>query len=120
MVTGDHRTAALLLKHGAESNLLGDICRPVLFDAVCNNDYQMVNLLLDNGGDINIKAGTFKYSRGYAKYTVLGYLYKSCLPPDPKQEICHTFNGSAKELGEMLRFLESRELNPNARMGKII
>ena len=94
------------------------MCRPVLFDAVCNNDYKMINLLLDNKGDINIKAGSFKYSSGYDNYTVLGYLYKCCLPSDPKQEVCHTFTGSKKDVGDMLRFLESRELNPNARTGK--
>ena len=115
--TGDHRTAALLLKHGANSNHIGAFSRPVIFDAVCNNDKKMVSLLLKNKANINIKMKEHKYYDNFKKYNLLGYLYRSCTP-SIYENVHKIFKGNKAELKSMLTFLCKKGLNTKARIGE--
>jgi ankyrin repeat protein len=53
---GNRRAALALIKHGAKVNFMDKAHTPPLFHAVMMNHIEMVQLLLDNGADINVHA----------------------------------------------------------------
>ena len=119
VINDDKKTAQLLLTAGANPNCVTERNVPVLFEAVIQLNFPMVNLLLDRQADINLKLNWQRDFRYLKNYNVLGYLHRATTynyGPDSGRII----EGDAPraKIIKMIKLLHRRGIRINDRLGK--